>query len=376
MGPIGFRRRAWRCSNPDCRAFVAPLDRELGLAPKEHATTGAREKIALVGATESYRDAELKLESLAGLKACAKQIQRITCKEGERARQLIEEQHREARLQKTCAERHATAVLQMDGTCTMTQPGGPRVKRQEQSGNREKTPVRRSAGKEVKCATVFGLDQRVQPPARPMLSGRRYAATSLGIEVFAAMVFALLLSYGGRKSRRIVVLGDGAAWIWKWVRDWLLPWTKQGVEVVEIVDFWHAAEHLGTLAKSLFGDGTAAAQQWLEQWRHRLRLGGIDDLLAELGELRGKWKSGRRHEACRTELNYFTEHAERMRYDRYEAQGLPIGSGAIEGTCKNLVKKRMSACGMHWRPDLIEPIVALRTILFNQDWRLLYPQPA
>lgn len=377
LGPIAFARRAWRCGNPDCGAFVAPADRELGLAPKEHATSGAREKIALAGATESYREAELKLERLAGLRACAKEIQRITCREGERARVLLAEQERLARGTAACARRHETLIVEMDGTCVLTQPGGPRPAKCAQAAPAAAgTRVERCRGKEVKCATVFGLDQRAAPPGRPALTGRRYAASTRGIDVFAATVFALVLACGGRKARRIAVVGDGADWIWNWVAKWLCAWRSQGTVIVEVVDFWHAAEHLSGLAKILFGEGTNETSQWLGRWRHRLKEGGIDDLLLELEALGSRWKTGKRHKACGDQLRYFAGHKERMRYDRFAAEGLPIGSGAIEGTCKNLVKRRMSACGMHWRPDLVESVVALRTVLFNDDWRELYPQAA
>jgi len=383
LGPVAFERRAWRCADPCCGAFVAPVDRELGLEPKVHATAGAREKIALVGATESYREAEMKLACLAGLKASWKTIQKITCGEGERAAELLAGQQREARKEAARAQRHDTLVVEMDGTCVLTQRGGPRpqecTKAAPGAGETdlpEPGEAARCRGKEVKCATVFGLDHRVAPPARPAISHRRYAASPRGIDAFAATVFALALACGARKARRIAVIGDGADWIWNWSAKWLAEWKGRGTDVVEIVDFWHAAERLSTLSKAVFGEGSEAARSWLDKWRRRLKEGGIDDVIGEIESLASQWKGGKRHDACAGQRRYFAGHRERMRYDKFAEQGLPIGSGAIEGTCKNLVKKRMSASGMHWSPDLIEPVVALRTVLFNGDWRELYPQAA
>ena len=351
---------------------MAPADRELGLLPKQHVTAEACEKIALVGATDSYGEAAVLLERLAGLSACAKEIQRITVAEGERAMALLEQQENEARrAAATPAEEHETVVLEMDGTCVLTQPSGPRGKTK-----RGTEKPQRCLGKEVKCATVFGLDQRVEPPARPALTGRRYAATSKGIDVFAMTIFALLLAAGGMKAKRIVVLGDGAAWIWNWARDWIGKWALLGTIIVEIVDFCHAAEHLSALSKQLFGEGSGAAGEWLETWRHRLKHGAIDALIDEMERLAGQWQSGKKRQACEAQLHYFREHRERMRYDRFAAAGLPIGSGAIEGTCKCLVKKRMAASGMHWGEEQIEPMVALRTVLFNGDWDELHQQAA
>lgn len=368
-----------------------PVDRELGLLPKEHATAGSREKMALLGATESYAEAALKLEKIAGLKACPKEIQRIAVREGRRAEELLARQETEARSPAPGAakstENHHTVVLEMDGTCVLKQPSGPRKKSAAETllaaaralaskAPTEEPAPQRCRGREVKCATVFGLDQRLAKPSRPTLAARRYTATARGIEAFAASVYALLLAYGGARARRIAVLGDGAEWIWNWVRDWLHPWTEQRAEIVEIVDFWHAAERLATVAKALFGEGTEEAKQWLATWRHRLHEGEIDALLAKMQSLAARWKSGRRRQTCLEQLRYFGEHRERMRYEKFRAMNLPIGSGAIEGTCKCLIKKRMATSGMHWGEEQIEPLVALRTVLFNQDWELLYNETA
>lgn len=347
LGPVCYSRRAWRCKNPDCGAFVAPLDRELGLQPKQHVTLGAREKMALVGATDSYVEAALKLDRIAGLPACAKEVQRITVQEGKRAEALLEAQEKEARrLAATPAEKHDTVVLEMDGTCVLTQPPGPR-KRKQGEGETAPEKTKKRQGKEIKCATAFGLDQRASAPARPMLSGRRYIANAKGIEAFAAPLFALLLAVGGMRARRIVIIGDGAAWIWTWVKNWLSAWGRSGKEIVEIVDFWHAAERLSSLSNKLFGEGSEAARQWFDTWRHRLKHGQIDGLIEEMEALQENWKAGKKRKACEDQLHYFRDHRERMRYDRFAQSGLPIGSGAIEGTCKCLVKKRMAASGMH-----------------------------
>src|SRR5690606_13323594 len=156
-----------------------------------------------------------------------------------------------------------------------------------------------------------GLDQRVQGEARAMLSGRRYAASTKGIDAFSAPLFALLMAVGGMRARRIAVIGDGAAWIWNWVKQWLRAWGLSSKEIIEIVDFWHAAERRSDRPRTLVGRGPEAANERLSTWRDRLREGEIDALIGEMEKLGEHWKSGKKREACESKLRYLREHRER-----------------------------------------------------------------
>lgn len=364
---IDFTRPVYRCDHADCARERSPVDEELGLAPKAHYTRLMENKVAWAGTTESsFAQASKHMEHQVEIAVSPSEIQRVTERVGRRALALQDEEVKQrgapASLEAPIPtqERPETVVIEMDGTCVMGRDG---------------------TGHEVKCATVFGLDARAVTGSpgkeRPLLLRRCYCATSLGIRAFGAMVWALASGWGVRSARRVVVIGDGGDWIWNYSRDRLHFTLPNGrvVKPVEILDFYHAAENLGKARAEIFADAESApAKAWFEQWRHRLRQGEVEAVIEELDKrVTAAKKNPKRYDALRVRRNYFVEHRERMRYPEYEAQGLPIGSGAIEGTCKNLVKGRMDGVGMRWDvAQGIELMTALRVRLFNDRWEDLW----
>lgn len=365
-GRVDYTRPVYRCDQPDCRRERCLFDEELGLEPKEHYTPLMQDKLAWAGASgSSFERASRDLAHQNEIAVSAAQIRRVTEKAGRRALELQDQEVKErgapASLEAPIptAEQPETVVLEMDGTCVMGRDG---------------------TGHEVKCATVFGLDARATTGSpgkeRPVLLRRCYCATSLGIRVFGAMLWALASWWGVRSAKRVVVIGDGGEWIWNYSRD-RLHFTLPGgcvVAPIEILDFYHAAENLGKAREEIFADSaSAAAEAWFELWRSRLRQGEVDAVIAELDQRAKAAKDEKRRDALRVRGNYFAQHRERMRYPEFEALDLPIGSGAIEGTCKNLVKGRMDGVGMRWGVEEgIEMMAALRVRMFNERWEDLW----
>jgi len=367
-GRVDYVRPVYRCDQSDCRRERCLFDEELGLDPKEHYTPLMQDKLAWAGTSgSSFERASRDLAHQNEIDASAAQIRRVTEKAGRRALELQDQEVKErgapANLEAPIptVEQPETVVVEMDGTCAMGRDG---------------------TGHEVKCATVFGLDARAVTGSpgkeRPVLLRRCYCATSLGIRPFGAMVWALASWWGVRSARRVVVIGDGGDWIWNYSRDRLHFTLPNGrvVAPVEILDFYHAAENLGKAREEIFADSeSAAARAWFEQWRHRLRQGEVDAVIAELDKRAKIAKEESQRDALRVRRNYFMEHRARMRYPEFDALGLPIGSGAIEGTCKNLVKGRMDGVGMRWdAAEGIEMMAALRVRMFNERWEDLWSE--
>jgi hypothetical protein len=367
-GRVDYVRPVYRCDGPDCRRERCLLDEELGLEPKEHYTPLMQDKLAWAGTSGArFERASRDLAHQNEIEVSAAQIRRVTEKAGRRALELQDQEVKERGAPATLgapiptAEQPETVVVEMDGTCAMGRDG---------------------TGHEVKCATVFGLDARAvtgRPgQERPVLLRRCYCATSLGIRPFGAMVWALASWWGVRSAKRVVVIGDGGDWIWNYSRDRLHFTLPNGrvVAPVEILDFYHAAENLGKAREEIFADSeSTAARAWFDKWRHRLRQGEVDAVIAELDKRAKAAKDESRRDALRVRRNYFAIHRERMRYPEFEALGLPIGSGAIEGTCKNLVKGRMDGVGMRWDADEgIEMMAALRVRMFNERWEDLWSE--
>ena len=175
------------------------------------------------------------------------------------------------------------------------------------------------------------------------------------ITLFTLLMVALARQWGAQRAQELVVLGDGAAWIWNLARRYF-------PQAVQIVDLWHVLERLFTVAEARFGSRTsAAAQAWVLQMRSHLEHNLVGTVIGELE----RWEPQRRaHRDLRAEqLTFFENNRQRMQYKTYLAQGYLVGSGPIESRCKQLVQRRLHEGGMHWREGPAEAVLAIRACL-------------
>jgi hypothetical protein len=201
----------------------------------------------------------------------------------------------------------------------------------------------------------------------PTLSHKKLAV-HLGTPLRLFQLILLLVHrLGVDKSETIVVIGDGAHWIWRGVR---LHLGSLGPAVVEILDYYHAVEHLWKVANSLFGHGTAEAVAWV-RGREEDLLKGLDcEFFKSLREALATAKgiSETLASSVEKELNYFINNKDRIKYAEYISKGYLIGSGAMEGSCKHHVKERIDRAGMHWSPQGAMAVLRNRTLVKNADW--------
>ena len=161
-----------------------------------------------------------------------------------------------------------------------------------------------------------------------------------------------------RPGKKCVFLADGANWIWDRVPDLAPPGS------VLILDFFHACEHVSDVCKQLYGEGSEACEQQFRRWRSMLLAGGVETFLAELKRLHEECGPGtKRADFLLGEIGYFTDNRQRMHYDEYRAQQLPIGSGTVESCCKNVIAGRMKRGGMTWSPVGADGMVQIRCSL-------------
>lgn len=233
-------------------------------------------------------------------------------------------------------------------------------------------PLRFGHHQEVRCGVIYEPDEAPRTPAGEARLRKEYFATLDSREALVQAVCQRVAERRATPEAVVAALGDGAAWIWD-------GYAKYLPGRVEILDFYHASEHLGTVATALHGSGRKAekaAQSWLGEQLHALKHDGPTALL---GWLRGWEPAGAAaQEVRRQALGYFERNEGRMQYPRYEAQGLPIGTGAIEGACKHLVSDRFRGSGMQWMPASAEPLLHLRAALLTQpdlDLRAYVTQP-
>jgi hypothetical protein len=154
-------------------------------------------------------------------------------------------------------------------------------------------------------------------------------------------------------------------------------WSFLGTQIpggAEIIDFFHAAEHLGEAVAAAYGDGTREARLRFQELREILRddCGGVDQIVRALAYLRSKHPRKKRIAAV---LGYFRKHRKRMRYFEHKEFGLPIGSGPVEAACKTLVTQRMKQSGMRWGMSGGQSVLTVRgwtqSERFDRAWAVL-----
>jgi len=203
---------------------------------------------------------------------------------------------------------------------------------------------------EIKVGTVAPLGPGLRVDAETRRTHLAWGAASYcaggeEAEAFWWRVYAEACrrGLGTPAVRTVVLLGDGAEWIWQRARHFL---RVQGVELVEIVDIYHAYEYLWAVGNAVFGVGSARAAGWVQPLKDRLYEQGAAPVLAALAALSPDTDAAA--EAIRIARGYVTTHAARLDYPRFVARRLPIGSGAVESTCKVLIAARAKGAGMRW----------------------------
>jgi hypothetical protein len=157
--------------------------------------------------------------------------------------------------------------------------------------------------------------------------------------------------------RPVVVLGDGAKWIWEHVA------TLFGEERTEIVDWYHASEHIWTVAKAVHGDDTAETKAWANTALDHLWQTGPEAVLEWFAATQpGSTAAGA---VVQRERGYFSANAARMQYPSFRERHLPIGSGAVEASAKHLVQQRMKRAGSRWSDLGARAILDLRCHLLS-----------
>jgi hypothetical protein len=236
----------------------------------------------------------------------------------------------------------------------------------ETEGRDGKSEDGRARTREVKLCCVFtqtSLDQDGRPVRDPRSSS--YLITFAPAAEFGRLMAAEARRRGAAHVRQLVFLGDGAAWIWNLA-------TRHFPEATQIVDLYHAREHLHDLAKLLefmLGDHK---QGWLAA-----RLDELDDgdISAICAAARAFPLTGKKASDLDTALGYFEHNAHRMHYAWYRDHGLFVGSGAVEAGCKSIVAQRCKLSGMRWTVPGATGILTLRCLEASDRWEQILIQP-
>ncbi|HEY5355220.1 MAG TPA: ISKra4 family transposase [Streptosporangiaceae bacterium] len=345
LGLVTLTRAWYHCA--ECGHGLAPRDAELGIAGASMSPGLAAMNDKAAAAVPFARAASL-LEELAGIRLTAKRAERAAEASGaaaakagrDRARLIAA--RRLVPLPPSPLPDKLYAVI--DGT-------GVPMTSKETAGREGKGEDGRARTREVKLAVFFTQD-RLDKDGYPVRDrdSASVIATFEPARAFADLVKAEGIRRGADHVRQFTILGDGAAWIWNIA-------TARFPEATQIVDLFHAREHLHDLARSLefmLGDRKG---EWLAARLEDLDYGYIDGITAAAREFP---LAGVKKDEMDTALGYFENNAPRMRYHWFRQCGLFVGSGVVEASCKTVIGQRLKQSGMHWTVNGADAIIALR----------------
>lgn len=209
-------------------------------------------------------------------------------------------------------------------------------------------------GRQIKCGTFFLMERDNNGKYRKLDESAVHVISFCDPVSFSAALEQARQKLGVPHVTRLVVVSDGAEWIWNIVSD-------RFKEAVGIVDFWHAADHLHDLCEFALGKGDAADALFRE-WRRKMKVYGVNCVIRHFEGIEG---SETPIEGICKRLSYFRDHRERMQYRRFRSEGWPIGSGAIEGACKSLIKQRTDLSGQRWSPDGALDVLWVRALIID-----------
>jgi len=362
-GPVYIERSLYKDRTDETGRAICPMELRLGVFEGRWTPLAAQQATWVVAHLTPQTAEELfaRIGTMKPSKSSLDRLPKALSARWEEERVDFEKALREGDV---IPQNTITLAVSLDGVLAPMKDG-------EAQGKRRKTAeqgrlTRGPAGyREVGCGTLSFCDAegemisavrmgRMPEPHKSTLK------RTLLLDVTAAL--------SQRPELRLVKLADGANDNWTFLAS-MLP------KGVEIIDFYHAAEHLSGALASVYGDGTVEARKRFEALRFVLReeAFGVEKVIRSLNYLRKKHPQKKR---VATELNYFRKHRDRMRYQRFAAEGLPIGSGVVEAACKTLVAQRMKQSGMRWGEDGGQAVLTVRgwtqsSDRFDRAWALL-----
>jgi hypothetical protein len=345
LGAVTLTRAWYHCAA--CGHGFAPRDAELGVAGTSM-SPGLRVMNDQAAAAGPFAGAARLLENLAGVRLTVKRVERAAEASGSalaaavRDRAALITARRLVPLPPSPLPDKLYAAI--DGT-------GVPVTAKETAGRDGKGEDGRARTREVKLGVFFTQD-RVDEKGYPVRdrASSSYVATFEPASVFAGLVEAEGIRRGAGHVRQLTILGDGAAWIWN-IASSKFP------EATQIVDLFHAREHLHDLARLLEFMLLDHKDEWLAARLEDLDYGDIDGICKAA---RAYPLTGIKKDELDTALGYFEHNAPRMRYHWFRSRGLFTGSGVVESGCKAVIGQRLKLSGMRWTLAGADAIATLR----------------
>lgn len=360
FGPIQLTRRYYH--HKHVGHGRSPLDEQLDLV-RGHTPCLTKLICRAAACAGSYAEAASDLNAYSGLQLNARSFPRLM---GEAAPQLKEA------LASLPAASPPTPVevlyVSSDGT-------GVPMRREQLKGVKGKQADGSAHTREVKLGCVFTqtkTNKEGEPERDP--DSTSYVGTLGDCRVAGVLLHQEAHRRGYGSAKQVVYIGDGAAWVWENAR-------LNFPQAEQVLDFYHASEHLGELSAALHGRGSEQAKEQQSKWCHQLKASDSSQIVAQaeamLKELQIQKPDESQRQAAQSQIDYLKSHAQRMRYGYYRQQGWFIGSGVVEAGCKSIVGRRLKQSGMFWGErggaDMLELRCLIKGPHFESAWKARLP---
>jgi hypothetical protein len=362
-GPIQVRRTRGWCSK--CKAWHCPADLVLNIQTGR--SPYVQEAAALLATKMPVGEASAVMERLTGVRMARATLDRSARQSGEKARRLRKDKDAQARAGQGLKRlpepaRAGTLIIEIDAWNIRERDGFGQTEALRQQG----TPPERWHW--IWTGTVFLLKDRGQTRGgRPIILERGFAATRLGSVELKEKIHAEALRRGLGQVKRVIVIADGALWIWSLAQD-------RFPEAEQRLDYYHAAQYLWAVGEALHGAGTAERRAWVKPLLQQLKRSQSAKVIRSLEEALPTLEAGRAERVGKT-VAYLKNNQHRMDYAQARRRGEPMGSGAIESTCRQY-QCRFKRTGQYWSPEGDEALICLDTFWRNECWNELFPHAA
>jgi hypothetical protein len=314
-------------------AGFSPLDQELQV-PDGHLLPHAHETLVNLSSELPFGRAVKHLQRTLGVVVHASTARRQTLAVGAR---LLEVQNEQAQPLSVCPEEDASERMAMSSDGSMV-------------------PLVGGVWAEVKMVAIGTVERRMRKDEEDIVTTNlTYFARLANAAIFADQASAELRRRGIERAKEVCAIQDGAEWIQGFVQG-------HRHDALRILDFAHAASYICEIADKVRERGGHLPAKWVDGILHRLKHEGPTRVLLHIARL------VRRYPQIQEQLTYLQKRHELMDYPTYRAAGWPIGSGSVESSHKLVVQTRLKGPGMHWKPEHINPMLALRLALLNERW--------
>ena len=344
LGDVRVRRRYYASRVCDCKAV--PWDDWSGIPRGHKLTLAARRMVTLAGSGCSFDEAALKIDELCFFKVSNDVIRRVCNEEGEQAAQWMEQSTVPVQ---AFQEAEGQAEFYSDGVQVKTQEGWKELRTSVFAKRQAAEPAEPEQWK----------DRVLEKPECRLAQAAIAASEQVG-----ASWQVMLQRLGPQSIERLSVLADGARWIW----DEAAKRFKLIANVSWVVDVFHVSEKIHDCGKEMLGVGSEAASQWAAaRVEELIRLEG-PRFIERLEQERLAAADQKTRDALDALIGYLRHNRDSLWYRTRLAQGLPIGSGLVEGTCKNMIGKRLKLNNPEWRVERAQNMAALRCLHYSDMW--------